>query len=99
MLDIEKIIEENDLTVALEGQLDSDSAPALEAALMESLPETGNLTLNMEKLDYISSAGLRVLLRMQKLLPEEGRFKLEKVAPAIMDILDVTGFADILNIV
>ena len=86
------------LTIALEGRLDTMTAPELEAELKTALDGVETLTIDMAKLDYISSAGLRVLLSTQKLMGRRGGMTLTNVGAAIMEIFDVTGFADILTI-
>ena len=88
----------NALVLALEGRLDTMTAPQLEAALKEALPGVEALTFDLEKLDYISSAGLRVLLAAQKAMNKQGSMKLMNVSGIIMEILEVTGFSDILTI-
>ena len=87
------------LTIALEGRLDTMTAPELEAELKTALDGVETLTIDMAKLDYISSAGLRVLLSTQKVMGRRGGMTLTNVGAAIMEIFDVTGFADILTIV
>ena len=86
------------LEIALEGRLDTTSAPELEAALNQSLPGAESLTMDFDKLEYISSAGLRVLLSAQKVMNKQGKMVIRNVKPEIMEIFDVTGFVDILNI-
>ena len=86
------------LVVALEGRLDTMTAPELEAELKTALDGVETLTIDMAKLDYISSAGLRVLLSTQKVMGRRGGMTLTNVGAAIMEIFDVTGFADILTI-
>ena len=86
------------LTVALEGRLDTVTAPELEKCFKESLPGVTELVMDFEKLDYISSAGLRVLLSAQKTMNRQGSMKLIHVSESIMEILEVTGFSDILTI-
>ena len=86
------------LTIALEGRLDTMTAPELEAELKTALDGVETLTIDMAKLDYISSAGLRVFLSTQKLMGRRGGMTLTNVGAAIMEIFDVTGFADILTI-
>ncbi len=87
-----------DLTIALEGRLDTMTAPELEAELGNDLPGAQTLTLDFAGLDYISSAGLRVLLSTQKTMNRQGTMKLIHVNETIMEIFDVTGFVDILTI-
>ena len=98
MLNLDKKQETDKLTVALEGRLDTTTAPDLEKLLQESLPGVTELVLDFEKLDYISSAGLRVLLAAQKVMTKQGSMKLRHVNESIMEILEVTGFVDILTI-
>lgn len=98
MLNITKNRENNALVVSIEGRLDTTTAPQLEAELKESLENITALTLDMEKLDYISSAGLRVLLSAQKRMNTQGNMKIVHAAETIMEIFEVTGFSDILTI-
>ena len=96
---INKTVNETELTVALEGRLDTITAPELEEDLQTSLEGITALTFDLEKLDYISSAGLRVLLATQKKMNAcEGTMKVINVNEVIMEIFDVTGFAEILTI-
>ena len=99
MLKIEKTMENSVLNVALKGRLDTTTAPQLEGELREALAGADRLELDLEKLEYISSAGLRVLLSAQKLMAKKGGMTLRHVSEAIMEIFEVTGFVDILNIV
>ena len=98
MLNINKKLEDKTLTVALEGRLDTTTAPQLEAELKSTLPEVTSLVMDFEKLEYISSAGLRVLLSAQKTMNKQGEMKLIHVNDVINEIFEVTGFSDILNI-
>ena len=86
------------LTLAPEGRLDTITSPELEKALKESLDGVSELTLDFEKLDYISSAGLRVLLTAQKTMNRQGSMKIVHVCETIMEIFEVTGFLEILTI-
>lgn len=86
------------LCVALEGRLDTVSSPELEECLREDLPGMTLLVLDFEKLDYISSAGLRVLLQAHKRMNGQGRMMLRNVGESILEIFEVTGFTDILTI-
>ncbi len=86
------------LEIALEGRLDTVTAPELEKELKDSLDDADSLTLDFGKLDYISSAGLRVLLRAHKAMVKKGGMKVLNVNEVINEIFDVTGFADILTI-
>lgn len=96
---IQKAQTGNQLTVALEGRLDTVTAPQLEAALSNALDGVTELTLDFAKLEYISSAGLRVLLATQKKMNKQGSMKLTHVCEAVMEVFEVTGFSDILSIV
>lgn len=86
------------LTVALEGRLDTVTAPQLEGELRTAVNGVDELIFNLEKLDYISSAGLRVLLSAQKVMNRQGKMVIRSVKPDIMEIFDVTGFTDLLSI-
>ena len=86
------------LTLALEGRLDTVTSPELEAELKESLNGVESLTLDFSKLDYISSAGLRVLLSAHKAMSGKGGMKVTHVNEIVQEVFDVTGFSDILTI-
>ena len=86
------------LLIALEGRLDTMTAPNLEETLKDALEGIEELTFDFEKLDYISSAGLRVLLAAQKTMLRQGSMKVKNVNEIIMEIFEVTGFSDILTI-
>lgn len=86
------------LTLKVEGRLDTISSPELEAVLKEELDGVEDLTFDFSALDYISSAGLRVLLAAQKQMNRQGGMKVTGVSEIIMEIFDVTGFTDILTI-
>ena len=98
MLNTTKSIEDGVIKFALEGRLDTVTSPIFEAEIKGSLEDAKNLILDFEKLDYISSAGLRVLLAAQKIIGGEGQMKLINVNETIMEIFEVTGFTDILTI-
>ena len=95
---ITKNLNGSTLTVALEGRLDTTTAPELEQALKESLDGANELTMDFAKLDYISSAGLRVLLSAHKAMSKKGGMKVVNVNDVVSEVFDVTGFADILTI-
>ncbi len=86
------------LVIGLEGRLDTTTAPELEQALKESLDGVSELTLDFENLEYISSAGLRVLLSARKQMNRQGSMKLVHVGEMIREVFEVTGFVDILTI-
>ena len=85
-------------TIALEGRLDTVTAPELESAINGSLENINELIFDLAKLDYVSSAGLRVLLSAQKTMNKRGSMTVTNVKPEIMDIFEITGFVDILDI-
>ena len=80
------------------GRLDTTSAPALEKAINEDIGDAKNLVLDLKSVQYISSAGLRVLLGAQKKMQKIGSMKVTGVCEAVMEVLEMTGFADILVI-
>ena len=86
------------LTVALEGRLDTQTAPSLEETLVKKLEGVKELVFDFEKLEYISSAGLRVLLFAQKKMNVQGSMKVIHVNETVAVIFDVTGFSDILTV-
>ena len=98
MLNIEKKTNGTELTVALTGRLDTTTAPELEKELKENLDVVTALVIDMGALEYISSAGLRVLLSAQKIMGKQGEMKVAHVSETIMEIFEVTGFSDILTI-
>ena len=95
---ITKDINGNGLTLMIDGRIDANTAPQLEAVLNNSLDGMANLTLDFKKLTYISSAGLRVLLVAQKQMMKQGAMRVINVCEAVMDVFEMTGFADILTI-
>ncbi len=95
---INKNLNGTQLTIALEGRLDTTTAPELEQTLKESLDNATELTMDLSKLDYISSAGLRVLLSAHKAMSKKGGMKVTNVNEIVKEVFDVTGFADILTI-
>ncbi len=98
MLNISQSKSDTALTVALEGRLDTTTAPQLESELKGALDGVTDLTLDLTALEYVSSAGLRVILSAQKIMNAQGKMKLTGVSEAVMEIFEVTGFADILTI-
>ena len=95
---IEKTLNGTALTIAVAGRLDTMSAPELEAELSSSLPAVDSLVMDLSKLDYISSAGLRVLLSAHKVMSAKGGMKVTNVNEIVQEVFDVTGFSDILYI-
>ena len=90
--------EASKLTVVPEGRIDTLSAPELEKKLVEILGGVTELVLDMAKVEYVSSAGLRVILKIQKIMLRQGKMKLISVNESVMEVFEITGFSDILNI-
>lgn len=95
---INKEMEQNTLIVSLEGRLDTNTAPLLERELMDSIGAIEGVVLNLSRLEYISSAGLRVILKAQKSMNGKGTMKLTNVNATIREVFEITGFIDILTI-
>ena len=87
-----------ELVLQIVGRLDTTTAPALEKTIMENISGIKNLILDFKALEYISSAGLRVLLSAQKKMQKRGAMKVKNVREEIMEVFEMTGFADILTI-
>lgn len=87
-----------ELVLRIAGRLDTTTAPALEKTIMENMDEIKALTLDFKELEYISSAGLRVLLSAQKKMQQIGEMKVINVCEEVMEVFEITGFADILVI-
>ena len=99
-MNISKTLDNGKLTLALEGRLDTNTAPQLEAVLVPAFDEAGEITLDFAKLEYVSSAGLRVLMIGQKTAKAKGAsMTVSNVSEDIMEVLEMTGFTDMLNIV
>ncbi|MBQ8202056.1 MAG: STAS domain-containing protein [Clostridia bacterium] len=90
--------EGSQLTIALEGRLDTGSAPQLEGVLKENLRGVTDLVMDFQNLAYISSAGLRVLLSAMKLMKKQGSMMVRNVNETVMEVFEITGFADMLTI-
>ena len=95
---IEKKINNDAATLIVSGRLDTQTAPKLENELDAVLPGLRDLTFDMTNLEYVSSAGLRVILKAQKAMNAQGSMKLTGVNDSIMEVFDITGFLDILTI-
>lgn len=95
---IEKTFENNTLTLIPQGRLDSITSPELESAIEDSIGDATSLVLDMKELEYISSAGLRVLLKAQKMMNNRGKMKVLNVNDTVMEVLEMTGFVDMLTI-
>ena len=96
-MEIKKEINGKTLTVSVSGRLDTSTAPELEKQLGD-LAGVDDLILDFDNLEYISSAGLRGILKAQKIMNKQGSMKLVNVNDCVMEIFDITGFSDILNI-
>ena len=96
---ITKQQQDETLTLSVSGRLDTTTAPQLETEIRAIGPDTTELILELGELEYISSAGLRVLLSAQKLMNRQGSMVLRHPAEMVMDVFEITGFADILTIV
>lgn len=97
-MEIKKNVQDATLELKLSGRLDTTTAPQLEAELNESAEGITELILDFEELEYISSAGLRVLLSAQKLMNKQGSMVIRNVCADIMEVFDITGFSDILTV-
>lgn len=95
---IEKQVDATKVMIALEGRLDTMTAPELDKELQGSLTGVTQLTFDLAKLEYVSSAGLRVLLSAQKVMNKQGSMVVKNVNEQIMEVFEVTGFTDILTI-
>ena len=96
MIEIKKNAE--DTTIEIVGRLDTTTAPSLESTINDNIGDIKNLILDLKGLEYISSAGLRVLLGAQKKMQQIGSMKVINVCESVMEVFEITGFADILTI-
>ncbi|MEG1475761.1 MAG: STAS domain-containing protein [Longicatena sp.] len=97
-MEIYKTLNENELVITLSGRLDTTTAPDLEVELKSSLDNIESLIMDFTDLDYISSAGLRVLLFAQKNMNKQGKMVIRHVNDTILEVLQITGFIDILTV-
>ena len=97
-MDIKKQLDGDKLGISLEGRLDTTTAPELEEALKKDIGDVKELVFDFEKLQYVSSAGLRVLLGTQKIMNKQGKMSIKNVNDTIMEVFEITGFVDILTI-
>lgn len=97
-MNIEKKINDSELNIKLTGRLDTTTSPQLEAELKHSIAGVDRLVFDFAELEYLSSAGLRVLLSAQKVMNKQGEMVVKNVNETISDIFEVTGFSDILTI-
>ncbi len=95
---INTILQDNQLTFILQGRLDTTNAPKLEAELKKSISGVQKLIFDFTGLEYISSAGLRVLLTTQKVMNRQGEMIIRNVNDTINEVFEITGFVDILTI-
>lgn len=95
---IDKVLEGSNLTISLEGRLDTSSAPEFEEVLNNNIEGINKLIIDMKNLAYISSAGLRVLLSAQKIMNKQGSMVIKNVCNDINEVFEVTGFCDLLTI-
>ena len=95
-IEIKRSTEET--TIKIAGRLDTTTAPALDKTINEDVSDVKNLVLDVKELEYISSAGLRVFLSAQKKMQKIGSMKVRNVCEAVMEVFEITGFADILVI-
>ena len=98
IMDIRQELTGDRLNMAVIGRLDTTTAPELDAALKEALPGVKELVLDFSAMDYISSAGLRVLLSTQMLMSKQGSMVLTGVNEGVMEVFEITGFSGILTI-
>jgi len=95
---VKKTHDGSKLTVSIEGKIDSNTASMLSSELDGALDGIKKLTFDLSKTEYISSAGLRVLLTTQKIMNEQGKMIVINVNESILEVFDVTGFSDILTV-
>lgn len=98
-MEIKKAQNGNKLEIALIGRLDTNTSPALENELKTALNGIEELVFDFEKLEYISSAGLRIMLSTQKIMNSQGKMSLKNVGSDIYEVFEITGFSDILTII
>ncbi len=97
-MDIKKEKQGNKLTVCVSGRLDTVTAPDLDKVLGDELGGVSDLVIDLQGLEYISSAGLRVLLTAQKTMNRSGSMTVKNAGESVMEVFEITGFSDILNI-
>lgn len=98
MLNVDKDLQGDTLTVSLDGRLDTTTSPDFEAELKSNLEGVKNLVFDFEKLEYISSAGLRVMLSAQKIMNKQGEMSIKNASDDVLEVFEITGFIDIINI-
>lgn len=95
---IDKVLNDTELILTLSGRLDTTTAPELEAELKASMDGVASLVIDFAALEYISSAGLRVLLSAQKIMNKQGKLVIRHANETILEVFEVTGFTDILTL-
>lgn len=95
---INKVRIDSELTIVIEGRLETTTAPELEAVVKSELAGVASLIFDLTKLEYISSAGLRVLLSAQKIMNAQGEMKIRGANEIVTEIFEITGFSDILTL-
>lgn len=95
---VNQIPEGKKLTIVISGRLDTNSSPKLEAVLRQSMSGVTELVFDFSGVEYLSSAGLRVLLAAQKVMNRQGSMKLIGVSAEVMEVFEITGFSDILTV-
>lgn len=98
-MEIVECMDGRNMTLRLVGRLDTNTAPELDARIKTDIAEIDGLTLDMSDLEYVSSAGLRVILSTHKAMSKQGGMKVANVREAVMEVLEATGFTDVLDIV
>ena len=98
MLNVDKDLQGDTLTVSLDGRLDTTTSPDFEAELKSNLDGVKKLVFDFEKLEYISSAGLRVMLSAQKIMNKQGEMSIKNASDDVLEVFEITGFIDIINI-
>ncbi len=97
-MEIDLIREGDSLTVALDGALDTITSKELEGRLRKEIAGVKELVFDLSKMEYVSSAGLRVLLSAQKVMNRQGSMRVGNVTPEVMEIFEITGFVELINI-
>ena len=97
-MDIIKELNGTELVIKICGRLDTNSAQQLEQALLESVEGVASLVFDLEQMPYTSSAGLRVFLKSQKIMNKQGEMKVINACEDVMEVFEITGFSDIINI-
>ncbi len=97
-MNISKVKEENKMVLAIEGRLDTTTAPEAESVINEALEGITELVFDFEKLEYISSAGLRVIIGTQKKMNKKGKMLIKNVNDVVMEVFELTGLSDVLDI-